>query len=326
VIAENEGVAKSFFKAVCEWCGEVRGEILVFSDGHWSKSADLFESIQNTTLESLILTGGLKNEIANDFAQFFQGNETYVRYGIPWKRGILFLGPPGNGKTHAVKGLINLLQKPCLYVRSFKTEYQTDQHNIAAAFKRARESAPCLFVLEDLDSLIDDENRSYFLNELDGFYANEGILTIATSNHPERLDPAILDRPSRFDRKYAFDLPGLEERGQYLHMFSSRLDPELRLSAEGVEAISAATEEFSFAYLKELFLSAMMQWVAAPGTKPMDQIMVAQVKNLCEQMRTGQEMSENVVLDGEDAVLGQMPAMAREYAKQMRARMARRRR
>ena len=43
-------------------------------------------------------------------------------------------------------------------------------------------------VLEDLDSLVDDENRSFLLNELDGFAVNDGLLTIASTNHPERLD------------------------------------------------------------------------------------------------------------------------------------------
>lgn len=53
-----------------------------------------------------------------------------------------------------------------------------------------------LLILEDLDSLLTDQNRSFFLNELDGFAANEGIVTIASTNHPERLDPAISNRPS----------------------------------------------------------------------------------------------------------------------------------
>ena len=59
-------------------------------------------------------------------------------------------------------------------------------------------------------------NRSFFLNEMDGFAANGGILTLATSNHPERLDPAIVQRPSRFDRTYRFDLPAQRERAAYM--------------------------------------------------------------------------------------------------------------
>lgn len=61
--------------------------------------------------------------------------------------------------------------------------------------------SPCVLILEDLDSLINDANRSFFLNQLDGLENNDGILVIGSTNHFERLDPAITKRPSRFDRK-----------------------------------------------------------------------------------------------------------------------------
>lgn len=61
--------------------------------------------------------------------------------------------------------------------------------------------APCLLIFEDLDSMIDDDNRSYFLNEVDGMDSNDGLLMIATTNHFDRLDPGLSNRPSRFDRK-----------------------------------------------------------------------------------------------------------------------------
>lgn len=49
--------------------------------------------------------------------------------------------------------------------------------------------------------MIDDDNRSYFLNEVDGMDSNDGLLMIATTNHFDRLDPGLSNRPSRFDRK-----------------------------------------------------------------------------------------------------------------------------
>lgn len=61
--------------------------------------------------------------------------------------------------------------------------------------------APCLLIFEDLDSMIDDDNRSYFLNEVDGMDTNDGLLMIATTNHFDKLDPGLSNRPSRFDRK-----------------------------------------------------------------------------------------------------------------------------
>jgi AAA+ superfamily predicted ATPase len=202
---------------------------------------------------------------------------------VPWKRGILFVGPAGNGKTHAVKALVNALGQPCLYVKSFHTQ-MPDEYSIRAVFERARASAPCILVLEDLDSLVTPTNRSFFLNELDGFAGNAGILTLATTNHPERLDPAIIDRPSRFDRKYPFDLPAVEERRVYIAQWNASLQPALRLSEAAAAQIAEQTEGFSFAYLKELFLSAMMRWIATAQPGTMEQAMGEQVGVLREQM------------------------------------------
>lgn len=68
-------------------------------------------------------------------------------------------------------------------------------------FTKARQLSPCVLVLEDLDSLINERNRSFFLNELDGLEGNDGILLMGTTNHFDRLDPGLSSRPSRFDRK-----------------------------------------------------------------------------------------------------------------------------
>jgi hypothetical protein len=283
ILADHADVAERFLCAVCDWNMELRDEVLVFEGGSWHKDAELFAAIKGATLDNLVLRGSLKEEISADLATFFAARDTYATYGVPWKRGILFVGPAGNGKTHAVKALVNALGQPCLYVKSFHTQ-MPDEYSIRAVFERARASAPCILVLEDLDSLVTPTNRSFFLNELDGFAGNAGILTLATTNHPERLDPAIIDRPSRFDRKYPFDLPAVEERRVYIAQWNASLQPALRLSEAAAAQIAEQTEGFSFAYLKELFLSAMMRWIATAQPGTMEQVMGEQVGVLREQM------------------------------------------
>jgi AAA+ superfamily predicted ATPase len=277
VIADDLQTANSFVAAVCEWSFDVRGEIVVYQDGYFQKNKELYNSIKNATFENLILRNPLKDSIQNDFEQFFNSREHYEQYRIPWKRGAIFIGPPGNGKTHTIKALINKLNKPCIYVRSFKADYGTEQENMAEVFKRARMTTPCLLVLEDLDSMIDDKNRAFFLNELDGFETNTGVVVLATTNHPEKLDTAILDRPSRFDRKYSFDLPGETERLAYVNNWNSQLQPELRVSEKRTPEVVRDTEGFSFAYLKELFVASMVQWMSGGGETTMDEIIKTQV-------------------------------------------------
>jgi hypothetical protein len=286
VIADDQATAESFLSEVSAWNAEVRDEVLVFDGGFWSKSDSLFRAIRTATFDNLVLAGALKEEIRDDLSHFFATRETYDQHSVPWKRGVLFVGPPGNGKTHAVKALINFLGRPCLYVKSFQSEHATEHDGIRQVFGKARKSAPCILVLEDLESLINEGNRSFFLNELDGFAANTGIVTLATTNHPERLDRSILDRPSRFDRKYHFDLPASAERLAYVRLWAASLGEALRPSDIGLEDLVAQTEGFSFAYLKELFLSSMMAWIASPGTSDMDRILLDQADSLRSQMVT----------------------------------------
>ncbi len=284
IVADDKKIADEFYNAVCEWACEARGEILVFHEGVFVKEKQLFEAIKTATFDNLILYGALKQQIQNDFQQFFNSREIYERYRIPWKRGAVFIGPPGNGKTHTLKALINGLDKPCLYIRSFKAEYGTEQEHMAEVFRRARKASPCVVVLEDLDSMIDNNNRAFFLNELDGFQTNTGVVVLATTNHPEKLDPAILDRPSRFDRKYYFQLPAEKERLVYIARWNAELQPELRMTKGAAYALVRETEGFSFAYLKELVVASMVQWISSGGGGAMDDVILAQVKMLRSQM------------------------------------------
>jgi DNA replication protein DnaC len=286
IIADERQIAEDFFRSVCEWSCEVRGEILVYHDGYFKKDKRLFDSIKSATFDNLVLPDSLKQQIQNDFQQFFSSREVYERYRIPWKRGAIFIGPPGNGKTHTLKALVNQLGKPCLYIRSFKSDDDTEEENMSEVFKRARMTAPCVLVLEDLDSMIDKNNRAFFLNELDGFNSNTGVVVLATTNHPEKLDSSILDRPSRFDRKYYFQLPADAERRAYIARWNCELQPEMRVTEQSVARVVSETHDFSFAYLKELFVTSMIQWLSSSGAGPMDEVLIGQTESLRSQMNT----------------------------------------
>jgi AAA+ superfamily predicted ATPase len=294
ILADSRDVVRRFYAAVCGYKAEIVDELLVFDGGNWTESSTLFRQIGGTTFDNLILPEKLKGEIQVDVERFFAAREAYEKYGIPWKRGLLFVGPPGNGKTHAIKALINATGRPCLYIKTFESDSWAEETGIRRVFERARAASPCLLVLEDLDSLVSAENRSFFLNEMDGFAANVGILTIATTNHPAKLDPAILDRPSRFDRKYHFGLPARPERLAYIERWNRSLEPEARLTLEGETQTADRTEGFSFAYLKELFLSSLMTWIGEREIKAMDAILMDQVESLREQMRTTSEAAREV--------------------------------
>lgn len=284
VVADDRAIAERFAEEGSSYCNEPHAAVLTFANGCWSKDRGMWKEIQRSSFEDLVLAGNLAAEIQDDFSSFLAAKDEYARYGVPWKRGVLFVGPPGNGKTHCLRATIKLLGVPCLYVQSLKARYEPDDANIARVFARAREVTPCCLVFEDLDAMITPENRSVFLNQLDGFANANGLLTLATTNHPERLDPAILERPSRFDRKYHFDLPSPIERARYAKSWNARLEEAMRLSDEDAAQLVEGTEGFSFAYLKELFLSSMIRWMKHQKAGTMAAIATEQLKTLREQM------------------------------------------
>ncbi|MCA0351630.1 MAG: ATP-binding protein [Chloroflexi bacterium] len=301
LIGASQTAIEAFFSAVCDWNTQIRDEIMVFDEGSWEKSQELYYAIQNASLDNLILPGTLKQDIFRDLQRFFESKATYEHYNIAWKRGIILVGPPGNGKTHMIKGLLNALDYPCLYVKSFDAQYSTNNANIRAVFDRARRSAPCIVVLEDLDSLINDTNRAFFLNEVDGFNANQGVVLLATTNHPENIDPAIMNRPSRFDRKYYFSLPELAERLAYIEQWNTALHSSTQLTEAGIQQAAEVTEDFSFAYLKELFVSALMRWIDIKDQTDMDTVILEQATFLREQMVTEDpEAAEEETEDDEE--------------------------
>jgi hypothetical protein len=154
IIADTRQVAEAFLRSVCEWCCMPRSQVLVFQGGGWWKNKDLFESVQRASFDDIVLPGGLKQEIQMDLENFFQSKATYEQYGVAWRRGLFFVGPPGNGKTQTVKALIKQARKPCLYIKSFESLHGSVDANVKEVFNRARQSAPCVVVMEDLDSLI----------------------------------------------------------------------------------------------------------------------------------------------------------------------------
>jgi len=174
-----------------------------------------------------------------------------------------------------------------LYVKSFKS-YKGEEGAMADVFNKARQLSPCVVILEDLDSLINNQNRSFFLNQLDGLEGNDGLLVIGTTNHFDELDPGLSTRPSRFDRKYLFDDPDPEERVLYAKYWQEKLKGNKNISYPDllVDEVASSTEQFSFAYLKEAFVSSLMLLAGFEGEDKPDfaSMLKDQIKVLRKQL------------------------------------------
>jgi ATP-dependent 26S proteasome regulatory subunit len=93
---------------------------------------------------------------------------------------------------------------------------------------------------------------------------------IGSTNHLERLDPGIAKRPSRFDRKYLFDVPSRDERVQYCDYWRQKLkgNQSVDFPKEMSGRIADITDQFSFAYMKEAFVAALLVIVRKGDQKP----------------------------------------------------------
>ena len=252
-----------------QWSAEAHQQIWVFDNARWAKDKTLWESVQETSWEDVIVSPAVRQRLNYDVHGFFGNRELYRKCKVPWKIGIIFHGVPGVGKTLFIKTLIKSLAErsppvPTLYVKSLDA-CAGPKWSVQQIFLKARRVAPCLLVLEDLDSLVESSTRSYFLNEVDGLSSNDGILMIGSTNNLDQLDPSVTKRPSRFDRKYHFSMPSEEERLAYCHYWRQKFvdSDEVDFPEEICHAIATLTERFTFAYLKELFVSSLLLLVGS---------------------------------------------------------------
>lgn len=299
------------------WGTELHDEVWVFDQGYWQKSRELWDSVQKSRWDDVILDDEMKQHIIADVENFFDGRETYENLKVPWKRGVIYWGPPGNGKTISIKAMMHSLYQrgahgdprmavPTLYVRTLSS-FAGPEYSIRSIFAKARQVAPCYLVFEDLDSIVDDRVRSYFLNEVDGLRSNDGILMVGSTNHLDRLDPGIAKRPSRFDRKYYFPDPNYTQRVQYAKFWQRKLrsNEDIEFPDKMCPAVARITDKFSFAYMQEAFVASLLA-IAARGNKdaeaadaaadrwagPQDPIMHAGSRALAARLDDGEEDPE----------------------------------
>ncbi|WP_078411881.1 ATP-binding protein [Priestia abyssalis] len=230
-----------------------KNHVTVFTDTENGVESTKEKITSLVTREEVFLDEHLKKEIYRSIDEFFSESRDFFKtYNIPYRRGILFYGKPGNGKTTLVKSIANSITAPVAYWQI--TEY-TSSYSIQEVFSSVARMAPMVLVIEDIDSMPEGV-RSVFLNILDGATSKEGIFLIGTTNYPEKIDPALINRSGRFDRAYEIKLPTHDLRFSYL--LKKKIDQFMSL--ENIERVVNSTEGFSFAQLNELYTSVALQW------------------------------------------------------------------
>ncbi len=200
---------------------------------------ELVSSRDPRPLSSVVLPDGVADTLVSDVQQFRDSQLWYRDLGIPHRRGYLFYGPPGTGKSSLVGALAGHFRAP-VYALHLAARDLTDDR-LLALFSRI---PPAAFVLlEDVDAAFaqrrtSDDHRltlSGLLNAIDGVAAKDGIALVLTTNHLERLDPALV-RPGRVDIRIAFAYASTSQverlyqrffpNSRLASLFAGRLEPD----------------------------------------------------------------------------------------------------
>lgn len=123
VLSSSKEATDNLLLEAGRWTTNLHDEVWVFDQGYWQKSKELYDSIKNAEWSNVILDEGMKQALIDDVDNFFNGRETYQKLKVPWKRGAIYYGPPGNGKTISIKAMMHSLYKrdlqvPTLYVKT----------------------------------------------------------------------------------------------------------------------------------------------------------------------------------------------------------------
>jgi len=191
---------------------------------------------------------------------FLKYGELFNKYNIPFKRGIILEGPPGNGKTLIGKILASTELFSIIWVTPKDLAGFRGTEMVRIIYELGRKISPTIVFWEDIDLMITNREDHYdqiilgeLLNCLDGLSAISGIITIATTNAPEVLDKALSHRPNRFDLRIKLDNPNHNIRIKMLSKFTEDIVMSDNIN---FESLSERMDGFSGACVMEMVLEA----------------------------------------------------------------------
>ncbi|NNE79042.1 MAG: AAA family ATPase [Silicimonas sp.] len=183
----------------------------IFADGYWTQAGE----VVHRPVSSLVAEDDRVATMLEDLRWFYGARDWYVDRGVPWRRGYLLHGPPGTGKSSAIRAAASELGLGLAILDLGRRTLTDDQ--LCEALVQAPEDA--VLVFEDIDAAFIERaagevstgiSFSGLLNALDGVAAQEGRALFMTTNHLDRLDPALI-RPGRADVHLKLGLVGAEQ-------------------------------------------------------------------------------------------------------------------
>lgn len=210
--------------------------------------------------ELLYLPNPVFDKIITDIDYFWDHKNLFEKYKFAYKRGILLYGKPGCGKSSITALLSEQVISKGGIVLSVNNQdaLHVYYNNISNIFRFIEPNTRILTIFEDLDGLVrNTETETILLNILDGMNQSENIVNIGCTNYPENLKERILNRPSRFDKRYNIGLPDSKVRKFYLENKINEEDLKI-IGENSFDDIVSKTEGLTLAHLGELIKSVFI--------------------------------------------------------------------
>ncbi len=194
------------------------------------------------------------NEVIKDIEDFKKAEERYTQFGVTYRRGILLFGHPGGGKSCLIELLcLDFIKNGAIIVYLTEPDAIYSYEPMMTMIRDIEPNRQIIVVMEDLNNFTNYSNSvmSKLLNILDGYMKINNIVYLATTNYLDQLPPALINRPSRFNRKFEIGFPDEKVRKFY---FESKLKP-VGVPASDIERMVEITKGFTFDLMKELIIS-----------------------------------------------------------------------
>jgi transitional endoplasmic reticulum ATPase len=217
---------------------------------HIAEKGETLRGVPQVTYEDI---GGISNEIkkVREMIELpLRHPEIFEKLGIEAPKGVLLYGPPGTGKTLLAKAVANESQAHFISISGpeiMSKFYGESEARLREIFKEAREKAPSIIFVDEIDSIApkreevtgEVERRvvSQMLSLMDGLEARGKVIVIAATNRPNAIDPA-LRRPGRFDREIEIKVPDKKGRSDILAIHSRNMPLAEDVDMKKISAVS----------------------------------------------------------------------------------------